>query len=289
VSEIWKSAEGARAVRERTQAFLAHWPVPSRQLRVPTREGETFVVACGAESAPPLVLLHGSGSNSVMWMGDVAAWATQFRVYSVDMIGEPGLSAPSRPALDSDAHALWLDDVLRELSLARASFVGLSLGGWLALDYAIRRPERVERLALLCPGGVGRQRPSFIWRVAPLLLLGAWGRRRAMALALGATEEPTTPVARAFGEYFALIHTHFRPRRDRLPVFSDAALRGLAMPVLAIVGGRDALLDSAETKRRLERSAPKASVELLPDQGHLLRGQTARVLDFLVRAQSFSA
>ena len=72
-------------------------------------------------------------------------------------------------------------------------------------------------------------------------------------------------------------------------MFSDAALRGLAMPVLAIVGGRDALLDSAETKRRLDESAPKATVELLPDQGHLLRAQTARVLDFLVRAQSFSA
>ena len=198
------------------------------------------------------MLLHGSGANSVMWMGDVAAWATQFRVYSVDVIGEPGLSAPARPALDSDAHALWLDDVLRELALARASFVGLSLGGWLALDYAIRRPERVERLALLCPGGVGRQRPSFLWKVLPLLLLGRWGRRRAMALALGATEAPTTPAARAFGDYFALIHTHFRPRRDRLPVFSDAALRGLAMPVLAIAGGRDALLDSLETKRRLE-------------------------------------
>ena len=289
MTEIWRSPEGARALRERTLAFLAHWPVPSRQLRVPTREGETFAIACGAESAPPLVLLHGSGANSVMWMGDVAAWATQFRVYSVDVIGEPGLSAPSRPALGSDAHALWLDDVLCGLELARTSFAGVSLGGWLALDYAIRRPERVEALALLCPGGVGRQRESFIWKVLPLLLLGRWGRLRAMALALGATAAPTTPVERAFADYVALIHAHFRPRRDRLPVFSDAALRGLALPLLAIVGARDAMLDSAETKRRLERNAPKATVELLADQGHFLRGQTARVLEFLVRAQSFSA
>jgi pimeloyl-ACP methyl ester carboxylesterase len=147
----------------------------------------------------------------------------------------------------------------------------------------------VERLALLCPGGVGRQRASFLLKVAPLLLLGAWGRRRAMAIALGVREEPRPPIERAFADYLALIHASFRPRRDRLPVFGDGALRGLAMPVLAIVGARDAILDSADTRRRLEANAPRATVELLPDQGHLLRGQTKRIGEFLVRAESSSA
>jgi pimeloyl-ACP methyl ester carboxylesterase len=286
MTEIYKSAEGERAIRERTARWLAYWPVPSRQLRLPTREGETFVVACGEESAPPLVLLHGSGATSVMWMGDVAAWSKQFRVYAIDMIGEPGLSAPSRPPLASDAYALWLDDVLLGLAVERAAFAGISLGGWLALDYAIRRPARVQSLALVCPGGVGKQRASFLWKVVPLLLLGGWGRRKAMAVALGSSPGPATPVERAFGEYVALIHTHFRPRREKLPVFSDAALRGLTLPVLAIVGARDALLDSRDTERRLRRAAPSAEVELLPDAGHLVRGQSARILDFLMRARS---
>jgi pimeloyl-ACP methyl ester carboxylesterase len=288
MTEIYKSPEGERAVRERTAQWLAHWPVPSQKLRLQTREGETFVVACGDEGAPPLVLLHGSGATSVMWMGDVAAWSKRFRVYSIDMIGEPGLSASSRPPLASDSYALWLDDVLRGLSVERAAFAGISLGGWLALDYAIRRPERVQCLALVCPGGVGRQRPSFLWKVLPLLLLGGWGRRQAMAIALGSSPAPATPVERAFGEYVMLIQNHFRPRREKLPVFSDSALRGLAMPVLAIVGGRDALLDSRDTEKRL-RAAPRAEVELLPDAGHLIRGQNARILDFLARAQSSSA
>ena len=66
-----------------------------------------------------------------MWMGDVAAWAEHFRVYAVDVIGDAGLSAPSRPPLASDAHALWLDDVMQALSLERASLVGVSLAdGW---------------------------------------------------------------------------------------------------------------------------------------------------------------
>lgn len=54
--------------------------------------------------------------------------------------------------------------MLDALGIARAAFVGTSLGGWLALDYATRRPERVDRLALLCPGGVGRQKRGWLFR-----------------------------------------------------------------------------------------------------------------------------
>ena len=132
MKSVYKSAEGERAVRERYLEILKYWPVPNRQLRVPTREGETFIIACGDENAPPLLLLHGSVMNSAMWVGDVAALAPHFRIYAVDIIGDAGLSAPSRPKFASDAHALWLDDVMHALSLTRTSVVGVSLGGWLA-------------------------------------------------------------------------------------------------------------------------------------------------------------
>src|SRR5580704_15290165 len=179
MKSVYKSAEGERALRERYLEILKYWPVPNQQLRVPTREGETFIIACGTEDAPPLLLFHGSVANSAMWMGDVASWAKHFRIYAVDMIGDAGLSAPSRPPLSSEAHALWLDDVLQALSLARASLVGVSLGGWLALDYATRRPERVEALVVLCPGGVGGQKIGIVFKTIPLRMLGAWGTRKA--------------------------------------------------------------------------------------------------------------
>lgn len=285
MAEIYKSEAGARAIRERTLELLSRWPVPNQKLRLPTREGETFVVACGREGAPALVLLHGSGANAVMWMGDVSSWSTHFRVYAVDMIGEPGLSAPARPALASDAHALWLDDVLRGLPVARASLVGVSLGGWLALDYATRRPERVERIALLCPGGVGKKRLSSLLKMVPLLLLGSWGRGKAMQVALGTAlgAASATPEERLMADYLSLIFSSFRPRRETLPRFADSALRGLAMPLLAIVGARDAMLDSADTARRLSRTVPHATIVVVPDAGHFLRDQTKAVLDFLLR------
>src|SRR5581483_7348976 len=113
--------------------------------------------------APPLLLLHGGAANAAMWMADVAIFAKIFRVYCIDMIGEPGFSAPVRPSLDSDAYAVWLDDVLNHFSIESASIVGVSLGGWLALDYAIRRQARVKSVAVSCPGGIGRQKVGIVF------------------------------------------------------------------------------------------------------------------------------
>lgn len=282
MSDIYKSEAGAQAIRERYLAFLERWPVPNQQVRIPTCESETFVIACGDRTAPPLLLLHGSASNAAMWMGDVAAWSAHFRVYAVDMIGEPGLSAPSRPPLDSEVYALWLDDVLSGLSVERASIAGASLGGWLALDYATRRPERVESLALLCPGGVGRQKSSFMFKAIALSLAGAWGKRKLMQMVLGRAPANVPPAVQRFADFVSLIHQHFRPRRVKLPIFSDAALARLTMPVLAIVGGKDILLDSDETQRRLARIIPHADVRYLPEARHYIPAQTAAILEFLL-------
>jgi pimeloyl-ACP methyl ester carboxylesterase len=280
---IYKSAEGERAVRERYLQFLNRWPVPNRQLCVPTREGETFVVVCGEKNAPPLLLLHGSAANSAMWMGDVSTWAPHFRIYAIDMIGEPGLSAPSRPPLNSEAYALWLDDVMQALTLASVSMVGVSLGGWVALDYATRRPERVEGLVVLCPGGVGRQKMSFLFKAIPLRMLGRRGTRRLSEMILGRAPANLPPAIQSFVDFVSLIHEHFRPRMVKLPVFSNDALRRLTMPLMAIVGAKDVLLDSAETKQRLERNVPNSEIRYLPEAGHFIPAQKGAVLEFMLR------
>lgn len=281
MTTIYATAAGRTAVEQRYREILRLWPVPSEQLTVPTREGDTFVVACGPPDAPPLLLLPGSGTNTAMWMGDVVTWAQDLRVYAVDVPGEPGLSAPSRPALASEAYALWLDDVLQELGFERMSIVGVSLGGWLALDYAIRRPEKVDRLALLCPSGIGRQKWGVLVAASVLMPFGRWGLRTTLRLAAGGPPPVDAPHAGEFTEFLMLIHAHFRPRRERLPTFGDEALAGLHIPILVIVGGRDRMLDSAGTQRRLATAVPHADVRFLPDAGHVLVGQANVVLDFL--------
>jgi pimeloyl-ACP methyl ester carboxylesterase len=280
VSGIYKSEAGRAAVEARYREFLSRWPVPNTQFSVKTREGDTFIIACGPETAPAVLLFHGSGANATAWLADIAAWSASFRTYAIDMIGEPGLSAPSRPPLGSDACALWLDDVMAALSLAHVSIVGVSLGGWLALDYATRRPERVEKLALICPAGIGRQK-NFLFKALPLMLLGQWGNRKVREMVFGPAPEQMSAGQSRMRDFMALIFRHFRPRIVKIPLFSDDALKRLTMPVLAIVGGKDVMLNSEGTCKRFARSVPHADVRYLPDARHYIAGQTQTILEFL--------
>lgn len=274
MTTIYRSEAGASEIRAGYRAMLEQWPVPAEHVRVPTCQGETFVVVSGPADAPPVVLLHGSGANTTVWMADVAAWSEHFRCYAVDLVGEPGHSAPSRPRLDTDASTRWLDDVLDGLGIPGAAFVGMSFGGWTALDYATRRPGRVTRLALLCPAGVGRQKYARLILALFWRLFGRWGVRRSVRTVAGVDPGPDL-------DRIALVFSQFRPRSTPFPVFSDEKLRGIEVPTLVIVGGRDALFDSASTARRSRASIPQAAVTVLPEAGHAIFGQTAPILEFL--------
>lgn len=281
---LWKTAAGREAVLARYAQFLRFWPQPAEHIRVPTSQGETFVIASGKPCGPAVVMLHGSASNAVVWARDAAALGQYARVYAVDMIGEPGLSAESRPPLASGVYAAWLDEVLSGLGIERCALVGISLGGWLALQYATAHTDKVSAMVLLCPGGVGKHRNVVLWAL-PLLMLGGWGRRR-FARIIGSPEPSAqpTPAAKAFMEFNADIHRHFRPRREKLPGFSDEALARLDMPVLTILGGKDVFIDSPGTRDRLAANLARGEVMYLPDAGHFLMGHTGDIDAFLQKA-----
>ena len=114
---VYKTEEGKRAVLSVYAAILQGWPVPYETRDVDTRHGCTFVIACGDKALPPLFLIHGSGSNAAMWIGDVAEYSQHFCVYAVDIPGEAGKSHDVRPDLRTHAHAEWLNDVFAALGI----------------------------------------------------------------------------------------------------------------------------------------------------------------------------
>ncbi|MCA0245129.1 MAG: alpha/beta hydrolase [Proteobacteria bacterium] len=281
---VFRSDADAADVMQEYRAVLDRWPVPRQEIELPTSQGATFILACGPETGPPVVLLHGAQANSAAWLPDVTLWSSRFRLYAVDMIGEAGLSARVRPPLVGDVYATWLDDVFAGLGLTHAALIGTSLGGWLALDHAMRRPSRASALALICPAGIGRQK-NFLLAVAPYLLLGAWGKRKILEKVFGPAPERLPADLAAISGLMDSIGRAIKPRTIKIPRLSDAALEAFAMPILAIAGGRDALIDSYDTRARLKQHAPHAEICFIEEGYHFLPDQSQRVFDFLVRSQ----
>ena len=282
MTTLFRSEAGRRLVHERYRSFLRSSPVRHEERRIPTCQGETFVLSYGPEHAPPVVLFHGGGVNSSMWLRNLPAWGAHFRIYAVDIIGEPGFSAPSRPAMTTDDHARWLDDVWNALSITQAHVLGASMGGWMALDYAIRRQAKVRSLVLLAPGGIGRLRLGRLALLLPLLLFGSWGRRTFLQQLMGFDpQEARSPLGQEFIAFCELVLQHFVFRSEPIPLFSDDALRTLTMPVMVVLAGRDGAIDTQHTRRRLAAFVPHARIHYLPDAGHALTDQTDTVLEFL--------
>lgn len=273
----YRSALGKRIVEQRYRKLLDTWPVEKTELRVPTREGETFVVVSGPEDAPPVIALQGSGANSAMWLPSIAELSARLRVYAVDVIGEPGFSAPSRPELGSEAYSWWLDDVLRELGVAKAVFLGVSLGGWFAIDYASRRPDAVSKLALQAPSGIGRQKLGVLFKAIALRPFGDWGARKLLRGVSGVD----VPKDDGLVDLTLSVGKQFQYRMGAIPIFSDETLAGLKMPVFVEVGGKDSMTDTHATQRRVEAHVPNALVRMLPDAGHVPLKPSRPLLKFL--------
>ena len=111
---------------------------------------------CTAGSGPVLVLLHGIASSSATW-DDVVPWlAERYTVVAPDLLGH-GASAKPRSDYSLGAHANAVRDLLGALGHERATLVGHSFGGGVAMQFAYQFPERCERLVLVASGGLGRE------------------------------------------------------------------------------------------------------------------------------------
>ena len=121
--------------------FIAYsWTGSEKKKRTPsfvflqyikTTFGQTFMLTAGQESKPPVILLHGSCSNSAFWFPKIMALSSYYRVYAVNIIDEAGNSEEYTPNLNSDAFALWMKDVLDALSVEKTIMIGNSLGCWI--------------------------------------------------------------------------------------------------------------------------------------------------------------
>ena len=114
-----------------------------------------------AGSGPPIVLIHGMLNSSSHWRSVALNLANDFTVIAPDLIGH-GDSAAPRGDYSLGAHAASIRDLLAATGIDRATLVGHSLGGGVAMQFFYQFPQRVERLVLISSGGRGRE-------VSPLL------------------------------------------------------------------------------------------------------------------------
>jgi pimeloyl-ACP methyl ester carboxylesterase len=134
------------------------WPAGGEPLG-PYEEIELHGHTVGFQAAgegPLLLLLHGITSTSECWRDVMPALAERYTVIAPDLLGH-GRSAKPRGDYSLGAYAAGVRDLLAVLGFERGTVVGHSLGGGIAMQFSYLFPERVERMALIGSGGLGKE------------------------------------------------------------------------------------------------------------------------------------
>ncbi|MFD4249998.1 alpha/beta fold hydrolase [Amycolatopsis thermoflava] len=269
---------------------FAALPAPAEERDVATAFGTARVYRFGEPGPAPMVLLPGRAGTTIMWEPNLPAFIARGPVYALDLIGEPGRSEQTAPIRDADDQAAWLDTVLATLGLRDVHLVGYSFGGWLAANLAVRAPDRLASLTLIDPVRTFATFPvSLLVRTALALVPGIrrWSRPAFLAWISGGAEvAEDDPVA-------TVIDEGMRTYRIALPtplLFTDAQLRGLTVPVLALIAARSVIHDGRRAAARARELLPDARVELWPAATHAIAGESAaevnaRVLEFLAELE----
>src|SRR5215212_4701872 len=149
----FKSPEGEAEFMAAYEACMKLWPVPYEPMYISGRYGRTHLVASGPKDAPPLVLLHMFLTSLTQWAANIADLSRDYRVYAIDVMGQPSKSIPDQSIQSREDYVAWLSEVLDALDIKSTNLVGASFGGWLTLNYAIGAPERVNKIVPLSPAG----------------------------------------------------------------------------------------------------------------------------------------
>ncbi len=271
---VYKSEAQKQAFRAVYNRFLSAMPFIKRTVETPY--GETFLLEAGDAADPPVLLLHGSCSNSAFWFNDILALMGDYHVFAADIPGEAGNSAEYRLRLDNEDYAEWFASLLDALNLPRVSLAGNSLGGWMALKFAAAYPVRVEKLMLFASGGLADSTSKYLKRAQESKETGE-DLKFSEEVAQGAQ------IPQEILDFLNLILASYDPISVPLPVFSGESLRRLTMPVLYVAGLSDDLLDSEAGERAVRANIPHAQIRMLPGTGHMITTPYEWMIPFLAK------
>jgi len=271
ITSIYKSPEVEAQFMKIYDEKMTEWPVPYEDIYLDTQFGKIHVIASGAQDNPPMLLLHASAVSGWSWKYNVAELSKNYRTYAIDLIGDVGKSEFSN--LDNimktgHDQAVLYAEIADKLGVEKAVVVGASEGGFIASNYALHFPERVEKLALLGPMGYAGATQSVIritlTQLFPLKLLQDSTFKWAFSDSAQLKED--------FSEWFPMIMTGYNSVKVAPMPLSAKQRQSIQVPVMFIFGERDNLVGDPVKAKALVQDIPDVQVGVV-EAGHLMGGE----------------
>ena len=269
---IYKNEAAKKAYFAAYDHSLETWPVAYESRYVSTTFGDTHILVSGPTNGKPIVLLHGKNGSATMWRDNMAAISCERRVYALDILGDLGKSNVIKKYSNRREFADWLTQVLDGLDLQKTDMVGISMGSYLIVNYALEKPERLNKIVLLAPAA------TFSSFTRNFLIIGLMASvfgneflfKRMLRSYVGSDEllENAINTQAILGMKFATIPNPFL-LAEKLP---DAELKSLKVPALLAVGENETInQDSPEIViEKAKKLVPNIQTIIVPGGYHSL-------------------
>ncbi len=275
-----------------SHALLPHYPTPVDSVTVDGRPIVYYDSGSGAQAeAPPILFVHGLGSNMALWRDALNTFSESHRVLALDLPGF-GLSGKADVPGTMPFFAETIAGFLDALGIDRVQYVGVSMGGQIGMTLALERPARIARLALISPAGI----EQFSAQEAATLKQMTTPQRIQQADSSAVKQSIAVNFGRWAERFRWLLEQRLQlAQRSDFGQYAEANARAVAgmlggpvidrigtlqMPVLALFGAQDKLIPNRYLHPSLTTAAVAdsaraalpdgATVHLIDDAGHLL-------------------
>ncbi len=273
-ARLYKSPSARNEVLSAYDRLLREWQADYVSRFIPTEFGETHVIesaSTGATANPnPLLLIPGGQGTAGMWGPVIPILGKTHRIFCVDLIDQVGRCRPERVLKSAQDASDWIAQTLDGLELQQVSVMGNSIGSYMAANFALKYPHRINRLVLTAPAATFAQvRLGYVLRV--LIAMASPLRRSSekfVARTANYRGDPNSPLNKLLvsAMHGTRVISQLTPSR-----LSLEAIEAWSTPTLAVFGECDDVNDgtSAETIEQLAKVAPTIRTTMIPDAGHL--------------------
>ena len=273
---------GARArMMEIYDSKLAQWPTPFESRFVDTSYGKIHVIISGPEDGPAVLLLNAGQMAGWSWMTNAGALNEQYRTYAIDTIGEPGRSELKDirrfPQNGKDLSELLLE-ITDALGIEKSCVVGASNGGFMAANYAIYHPERIEKMALLGPMGLT---PSTNENIVRITLAQLFPLRPIQNSTLHWAFGKDPELMAQIEDWFRLVMNGTAPQQTPPKTMAAEELQKVGVPTLLVIGTQDNLMGDLAAVKELASNLPGIEIKEI-EAGHLMGMEKPEVCNKLI-------
>ena len=256
--------------------------VSYERIKVETSFGNTNILATGNPSNAPIILLHGSNGCAPVAIEALIGLVNDYRVYSIDVVGQPNFSEEIRPAMTDHSYGRWMHEILSRLSVKDAILVGISFGGFIGWKTLVLEEKRIAKTFLIAPAGIVNGHPlKMFWNIFLPMKLYRWRTKEKFLLRfLNALFTEQDDFAFHFlSNLFLYYEMDFSP----IPLIKKSEAKKIKTPVYFIGAENDLLFPGQKLLQQARKLFPSIQEILLLKKSRHVPDQIGnnRIVEFI--------